>query len=962
MKLKVILKEKKNLNEVDTAKVAELRRRMNKPSAIERELEVAFKKAEKSPQEFFNVMQQVIQRTKKDLQKLASIFPTMPRFLETINKITIGAAEDAEDIEDFGDDIEDALRSDEKESGEEEDAFDNIELEEAEKDIDYEKLFQFVKSREDDEEKSKKLGKVLDTLNFSSIAKLIGNTPFEDLIKSYQKDLAEGLKAIAKKGTDPVNYFINNPQLAMDLRGVYQIINLSFEFSKVILKVRSRMAGLYKKGREDPESIINAIEKNPDILLNNFKEEFKHLKISPMLAKGQQTFNNFFIGQIFQASDVATGGGYAKQVAAVGRAGSRLDRLKKAGAVREEVLGEQDADVDAAMKDLQSDPLTQTFDEYEKQAKAELKSAASKEKIDELTELANKIVTAFASKHRMRDAQHRDFKVKFINLINNNFDKAAGQLERIMDFFKEDIDNILDGAIEPQIKRWIKLRQRVKKANISPERAAAYIEELNNTIKYLNKLRKDYGLKHLDTINKNPANYAEFLEDVEAALSKEFPNIEKQLGAKFKSIKQGNGAPGEDKKEDEKEKEPGDPNSLKNLSTGKINVALNQLRNKGLGADQITKQINNIANDISKNAGPQRDNFINKDLPVINKIKDEISKILKGDFTNLVKESNNLVYIHPITYDLLKRLSIKFKSKIDYNIKALNENTLNINKYNLIVSQISNLVKSYSEKDKKKLLNFNENKYLQVNSKLSPEAIRVIIDAFHSSKDTIVPLKEECVIKNHSDRDMSHLEDILTQFYPYAKKKLDFEEPVNINLVSDAENSKDPFGKTAYYNPEAMEISIFVDERHPKDMLRSIAHELVHHAQNCRGEFDNVGSTEPGYAQKDSHLRNLEGEAYLLGNGFLVRDYEDLLKLNSKEKKEVKKLTKERLEAVLTRVVSEIVAEEGETTVYNRDEDEESACVEEAEASTLTEDMVEELFRVRKDALINEALKKKWCK
>ena len=76
----------------------------------------------------------------------------------------------------------------------------------------------------------------------------------------------------------------------------------------------------------------------------------------------------------------------------------------------------------------------------------------------------------------------------------------------------------------------------------------------------------------------------------------------------------------------------------------------------------------------------------------------------------------------------------------------------------------------------------------------------------------------------------------------------------------------------------------------------------------------------------------------------------------------MKDLTTEEIEAVLTRVVSEIVAEEGETTVYNRDEDEESACVEEAEASTLTEDMVEELFRVRKDALINEALKKKWCK
>tara|TARA_R110000824_G_scaffold139366_9_gene304451 strand:- start:285 stop:521 length:237 start_codon:yes stop_codon:yes gene_type:complete len=78
----------------------------------------------------------------------------------------------------------------------------------------------------------------------------------------------------------------------------------------------------------------------------------------------------------------------------------------------------------------------------------------------------------------------------------------------------------------------------------------------------------------------------------------------------------------------------------------------------------------------------------------------------------------------------------------------------------------------------------------------------------------------------------------------------------------------------------------------------------------------------------------------------------------------MKDLTTEEIETVLTRVVSEIVAEEGEAAAYNRDEDDESSCVEEAEDPT--EAITEELFRVRKDtlkdALINEALKKKWCK
>ena len=92
------------------------------------------------------------------------------------------------------------------------------------------------------------------------------------------------------------------------------------------------------------------------------------------------------------------------------------------------------------------------------------------------------------------------------------------------------------------------------------------------------------------------------------------------------------------------------------------------------------------------------------------------------------------------------------------------------------------------------------------------------------------------------------------QFLPFAHKKLGFDKPVSVNLLSDPENMKDPLGKTAYYNPDKMEITLFVDKRHVKDILRSLSHELVHHKQNCRGEFDGGINTEPGYAQNDEHL------------------------------------------------------------------------------------------------------------
>ena len=150
-------------------------------------------------------------------------------------------------------------------------------------------------------------------------------------------------------------------------------------------------------------------------------------------------------------------------------------------------------------------------------------------------------------------------------------------------------------------------------------------------------------------------------------------------------------------------------------------------------------------------------------------------------------------------------------------------------------------------------------------------------------------------INNNTDRDLSSLQKILTSFLPYAKERLGYDKPCCVNFVSDIENSKMDFGKTAYYDPSNMEIVIYVDGRHPKDMLRSISHELVHHTQNCRGDFDFQFETKPGYAQNNQKLRELEAEAYLLGNGFLVRDFEDSIKLGDQVLMEWKNKKKKKL-------------------------------------------------------------------
>ncbi len=115
------------------------------------------------------------------------------------------------------------------------------------------------------------------------------------------------------------------------------------------------------------------------------------------------------------------------------------------------------------------------------------------------------------------------------------------------------------------------------------------------------------------------------------------------------------------------------------------------------------------------------------------------------------------------------------------------------------------------------------------------------------------------------------------QFLPFAHKKMGFNKPVSINLISDPENAKNPLGKTAYYDPNTLKVTVFIDQRHLKDIMRSLAHELVHHTQNCRGDLEGDNYTGPGYAQKDKHMRKMEGEAYLLGN-LCFRDWEDSLK------------------------------------------------------------------------------------
>lgn len=126
----------------------------------------------------------------------------------------------------------------------------------------------------------------------------------------------------------------------------------------------------------------------------------------------------------------------------------------------------------------------------------------------------------------------------------------------------------------------------------------------------------------------------------------------------------------------------------------------------------------------------------------------------------------------------------------------------------------------------------------------------------------------------------SHVEPELKQrlvsLYASMAKRLGIRQTPKITFTHNAANAKKPFGLTAYYNQQDRSIRVYVTGRHPTDILRSFAHELIHHWQNEHGALppDAQKGGHAHYAQKDPVLRQREMEAYLLGN-MLFRDWQD---------------------------------------------------------------------------------------
>jgi hypothetical protein len=93
-------------------------------------------------------------------------------------------------------------------------------------------------------------------------------------------------------------------------------------------------------------------------------------------------------------------------------------------------------------------------------------------------------------------------------------------------------------------------------------------------------------------------------------------------------------------------------------------------------------------------------------------------------------------------------------------------------------------------------------------------------------------------------------------------------------IDGDIENAKEFFGKTAYYDPNTQTIVLYTEGRHPKDIVRSFSHEMVHHTQFLEDRLGDVQTTD---TTEDDNLDKIEQEANLVGT-MTFRNWTDSIK------------------------------------------------------------------------------------
>jgi hypothetical protein len=146
-------------------------------------------------------------------------------------------------------------------------------------------------------------------------------------------------------------------------------------------------------------------------------------------------------------------------------------------------------------------------------------------------------------------------------------------------------------------------------------------------------------------------------------------------------------------------------------------------------------------------------------------------------------------------------------------------------------------------------------------------------------KEEVYNIVSKSLLKEHSmgnSIDLKSQIDRLTQHM--IDKGYNIEPLPALEFIDDDITNAEKFlGKTAYYDPINKSITLYTHGRHPKDIARSYAHEMIHHIQNLEGRLGNITTTN---TQEDDKLNDLEAEANLKGT-MTFRNWTDSLDENT---------------------------------------------------------------------------------
>ena len=116
---------------------------------------------------------------------------------------------------------------------------------------------------------------------------------------------------------------------------------------------------------------------------------------------------------------------------------------------------------------------------------------------------------------------------------------------------------------------------------------------------------------------------------------------------------------------------------------------------------------------------------------------------------------------------------------------------------------------------------------------------------------------------------MSTLKPEIVSFIKFVIKEIDIKSTFSIELSED----KQKFKTFAYYEPSSNKIAIYIKDRSIADVLRSIAHELVHHKQNQQNKLK-VSHPDVGVFDTNCNINkdDIENQANAIA-GSLIKKY-----------------------------------------------------------------------------------------